>query len=313
MIEIDNRQVRVLIVDDSPEILQAGQDILEQENYDVYVADSGAVAVELICGISFDLIIMDMLMPVMDGFEAITILKQNEHSKDIPVIFLTEKLDIDGMVKGFELGAVDYLRKPFNELELKARVKNHVLIKKMREELDLKDSNLREAYNLLEITVTTDPLTNLLNRREIINRLENEQVRFERNKRPFSIVIADIDYFKKINDTYGKRFGDYIIVTLSEALSNMIRKQDSISRLGDEEFLLILPETDTSGAEAFAEKLRSNVQELVFSKNENETKITMTFGISTYDTVSELDELLDRADRALRTGKQKGRNRVVSA
>jgi diguanylate cyclase (GGDEF)-like protein len=313
MIEIDNRRVRILIVDDSPEVLQAGRDILEKDEYDIYVADGGAPAAELVCTIDFDLIILDMQMPAIDGFETLKILKQNEHSRDIPVILLTEKLDIDSMVMGFELGAADFLRKPFNEPEVKARVRNHVLLRKMREELKRKEVDLKEAYNLLEITVTTDPLTNLFNRREIINRLENEQIRFERSKRPFSIVIADIDYFQNINETYGKRFGDYIIVTLSEALQNMVRKQDSLSRLGDEEFLIILPETDINGAKVLAEKLRSNIQDLVFAKGENETKITMTFGISTYDEISDLDDLLERADKALRKGKQNGRNCVMTA
>ncbi|NLO47279.1 MAG: diguanylate cyclase [Clostridiales bacterium] len=313
MNEIDNKQVRILIVDNSPEILLAGRDILEKEEYDVYIAEGGEPAVELACAIDFDLIILDMHMPSIDGFETLAIFKQNEHTRDIPVILLTEKLDIDSMVRGFELGAADYLRKPFNELEMIARVRNHVLLKKMREELYQKDISLKEAYSLLEITVTTDPLTNLFNRREIINRLENEQVRFKRSKRPFSIVIAEIDCFSNISDTYGKRFSDYIIISLSETLQNMIRKQDSLSRLGAAEFMLILPETDTDGARAFAEKLRSNVQDLVFIKGDNEAKITMTFGISTCDSLSELDDLLERADKALRKGKQSGRNCVMTA
>jgi len=311
MIKFDNRQIRILVVDDTPANLEIAVKILEQEHYDLYIADSGSSALELIEKIDFDLILMDIMMPTMDGFETYTLIKEHEKNKDLPIIFLTAKVDIDSVVKGFELGAVDYIRKPFNGLELKARVRNHVELKKIREEAEQKNKSLLEAYETLEIIATTDPLTTLLNRREMLKRMEYERVNFERNQLPFSIIIADIDFFKKVNDTYGHDCGDHVLASVADILKENARKQDSISRWGGEEFLLMLPETDSNGAAILAEKLRIKIGESIFSTDTAEVKITMTFGISVFKGNEALDKLISKADVALYQGKESGRNRVV--
>lgn len=311
MIKIDNRQVKILLIDDTPVNLEIAGKILEKENYDIYIAESGYTALELIEEIDFDLILLDIMMPEMDGFETYKKMKEYIKFNDAPVIFLTAKVDIESVVNGFELGAVDYIRKPFNGLELKARVKTHVELKKMREELEEKNKSLHDAYEKLEIIATTDPLTGLFNRREITKKLEEEQIRFDRNNNPFSVLIADIDFFKKVNDTYGHNYGDFILKSVANILKTTSRKQDSVSRWGGEEFLLLLPETDISGAALLAEKLRSKIENMIFDDGEFQIKVTLTFGVNVYDKVENIDSLISKADSALYEGKQKSRNCVV--
>lgn len=309
--KIDNRQIKILLIDDTPVNLEIAGKILEKENYDIYIAESGYTALELIEETDFDLILLDIMMPEMDGFETYKKMKEYKKFNDAPVIFLTAKVDIESVVNGFELGAVDYIRKPFNGLELKARVRTHVELKKMREELEEKNKSLSDAYERLEIIATTDPLTKLFNRREITKKLEEEQIRFERNNHPFSIIIADIDFFKKVNDNYGHAYGDFILKSVSHILKNTARKQDSVSRWGGEEFLLLLPETDAAGAASLAEKLRSKIANIAFDDGSFQITITLTFGINVYDRVQNMDSLISAADSALYEGKQKGRNCVV--
>lgn len=311
MTTIDNRQVRILLVDDNPVNLEIAGKTLEKEEYDIYIADNGFTALQLIEKVDIDLILLDIMMPEMDGFEAFKIIRHKQKYKDIPVIFVTAKVDIDSVVRGFELGAVDYIRKPFNVEELKARVRTHIELKKAREELELKNKSLQEAYEKLEIIATTDSLTKLLNRREMLRRLEYERTGFERNSRPFSIIIGDIDFFKKVNDTYGHNFGDFILTSLAEILVKGSRKQDSIARWGGEEFLMLLPDTDAKGARTLAEKLRARIEDETFANEQFSIHLTMTFGIAFYNEVQEVDAILLKADNALYQGKQSGRNRVV--
>ncbi|NLL39358.1 MAG: diguanylate cyclase [Clostridiales bacterium] len=312
MFEVGDRKIRILMVDSDTENLETGRIILESEGYDIYIAHNGETALELICSINFDMVLIGISLPDMDGFEALNILKNNEHSKDIPVIFLTDRLDVETVVKGFMSGAVDYIRKPFVEVELKARVKNHVKMKKISEELAQKTTDLREAYSLIEFINTTDPLTNLCNRREIINRLEAEKVRFERYSRPFSLIAADIDNFERINETYGRRFGDYVITCVADILNGGSRKQDSIARLEGGQFLILLPETGRVGAINYAEKNRIRIEEHEFIKEDSRARITMTFGISAYDGKQEIEELVERAEKALYDGKKKAKNCVYA-
>ncbi|WP_160691734.1 diguanylate cyclase [Clostridium sp. C2-6-12] len=311
MIKIDNKQVKILLIDDTPVNLEIAGKILEQEGYDIYIAESGYTALSLIKYIDFDLILLDIMMPEMDGFETYKKMKEHENFNDAPVIFLTAKVDIESVVNGFELGAVDYIRKPFYGLELKARVRTHVELKKMREELEEKNKKLSSAYGKLEVIATTDPLTSLSNRREVTKKLNEEQIRFQHNNTPFSIIIADIDYFKNVNDTYGHNSGDYILKTLAQILKNSCRKQDIISRWGGEEFLLLLPGTNAYGATVLAEKLRSKIENTTFDTGEYKIKVTLTFGINVYDKSQNIDTLISKADSALYEGKQRGRNCVV--
>lgn len=313
MTGIENSQIKILLTDDTPANLEIAGRVLEKEGYDLYIADSGFTALELSSETEFDLILLDIMMPEMDGFETCRRIRESEENRGIPIIFLTAKADIESVVKGFELGAVDYIRKPFNSLELKARVKNHVELKKIREELERKNIRLQEAYERLGVLARTDPLTGLLNRREVLERMEYEMVKHERNKRPFSIIIGDIDFFKQVNDTYGHQFGDQVLISIAELLRQSCRKQDSVSRWGGEEFLLLLPDTDEQGSAVLAEKLRLAVQQTAFQCGGADVKVTITFGVSSFKPLQSVDDLISGADRALYQGKKEGRNCVCSA
>lgn len=311
MMNIDNSHVKILIVDDTPENLEIAGSVLEKAGYDIYVADSGQTALELMGHVSFDLILLDVMMPDMDGYEVCKRIKDHENYQDTPIIFLTAKADGESVARGFDSGSVDYIRKPFNATELRARAKTHIELKLTREELERKNARLEAVCMELEITASTDPLTKLLNRREMIQRLEGERVRHERSHRGFSLILADIDYFKLINDQYGHNQGDSVLQGVAELFRASIRKQDCAGRWGGEEFLVLLPETDTAGAAVIAEKLRNAVQSMPFECNGVELRITMTFGVAAFEGREELDVLVDRADSAMYMGKERSRNCVV--
>lgn len=311
--EIDNSQVKILLVDDIRMNLEIAGKTLEREGYDLYIADNGFTALDLIHETDFDLILLDIMMPEMDGFETCRKIRQSKKNLDIPIIFLTAKADIDSIVTGFDLGAVDYIRKPFNFLELVARVKTHVELKKSREEIRRKNLKLKEAYNQLKIVAKTDPLTGLINRREMMERIEHEMARYERSNISFTLIIGDIDYFKKVNDTYGHECGDKVLASFSKIFKNNTRKQDSISRWGGEEFLLLLPDTNQDQGYLLAEKLRTIIERTGFYKDSVKIQLTITFGVSTIRAGQTVNELISEADEALYEGKRRGRNCVVVA
>lgn len=309
--KIDNREIKILIVDDTTFNLEIAGKILQKEDYDIYVADSGETALELVDNVQFDLILLDIMMPVMDGFETCKRIKDKPEYANIPIIFLSARVEIDSIIKGFQYGAVDYIRKPFNDMELIARVRTHVELKKTREQLERENKKLEEAYALQQILATTDPLTKLINRREVLRLIEHEKNRYERNKTPFTIIVSDIDFFKRVNDNYGHECGDVVLCTVAEILKSSTRKQDYVSRWGGEEFLILLPDTALEGGVILAEKLRGKIQKKVFRYGDDDFTVTMTFGVSSYSDNKTIDKLINEADEALYKGKENGRNQVV--
>lgn len=306
-----NEAPRILIVDDTHENMEIIGKSLEKEGYDLYVANDGYSAIELVGKIEFDLILMDIMMPGLDGYETISKIKQLNPNFNTPLIFLTAKADIDSVIKGFEMGGADYIRKPFNSLELKARVKYQVELRQLRAKIEYQNKCLKEANDELKRYAITDPLTRLFNRREIISRIQNEMDRFERSGRKFSIIIGDIDYFKQINDTYGHRVGDEVLQKIAQIFLENIRKQDSVARWGGEEFLFVLPETEDHGALILGEKLKMAVQQGNFGDEGQGFKVTMTFGVCCYTVPQKADDFIGKADQALYIGKSNGRNQVV--
>lgn len=321
-----NKPYSVLIVDDSKLNLAVLADVLEDCGYEVGFAMNGKEAIDYVSIESPDLILLDVMMPEMDGYECCKILKSNPKHKDIPVIFLTAKVETEDIVKGFEVGGSDYISKPFNNHELKSRVKAHILLKRAQDEnlkmieelnkanaeIEEKNAELKEMIKQLDKLSKTDSLTGLYNRRFMLDRIEFEADRSEDNKISFTIVMGDIDCFKKINDTYGHDFGDFVLREVSNIVKGSIRKNDICARWGGEEYLIMLKDTSLEQGRVLTERLRQTINNHKFIFNGNEATFTMTFGLSEYCHPESIDEVIKKADNALYKGKNSGKNVVFT-
>lgn len=304
---------KILIVDDTPEFIGLLRVTLENEGYEIHEATSGEMALEMAQRVVPDMILLDIVMPGLDGLETCERLKNNPPLMDIPVIFISAKTELEDIVTGFNCGGVDYISKPFQREEVLARVKTHLDLKNLAKERENWISELQELNGKLKDLASKDPLTTLSNRRSMQNDLEEEKSRFMRNERAFSIILMDIDHFKNINDTLGHEAGDGVLVQLAGLFNSTARKQDKLARWGGEEFLLLLPETSLDEATVLAEKLRSKLASEVFYHEENKFSVTMSFGISSFDDrTMDLKTCIRIADDCLYQAKEEGRNCVVT-
>jgi len=296
------KEYTILITDDEKFNLEILANILSP-NYNVLIARNGERALDLAKQNAPDLILLDVIMPGMSGFDVITKLKDSEDTVNIPVIFITGLTDSTEEEKGFFLGAVDYIAKPFNKSIVKARVNTHIKIV--------------DQMRTIERIGLIDPLTKILNRRGFENSFTLYWGSAIREQKQISFMIMDIDKFKNYNDTYGHNQGDVALRSFAETASNSInRANDFIARWGGEEFVIVLPNTDSEGAKEVAEHVRENVEALIIPTEDGETtQVTVSIGISTIVPTPETDskEFLNKADQALYKAKESGRNRVVIA
>jgi diguanylate cyclase (GGDEF)-like protein len=251
------------------------------------------------------LILLDLIMPVMDGYQVCQELKEEECTKEIPVIMLTSKAEPADKVKGLQLGAFDYVTKPFDEGELVARVNIQLLLKRLREELKEKNRELQEMAN-------KDGLTGLYNHRYFHEHLSKDFLRAKRYHEFLSCVLLDIDYFKKFNDTHGHQTGDVVLSTLGRVIRDSIRESDFAARYGGEEFSLVLHHADGPAAIQVAERLRQMVESHEVHDKGNVLHVTISVGIATFpsEQIRDSKELIECADKALYKAKENGRNRV---
>ncbi len=319
------QKMSILIVDDNNQNLQVLAGILEGCGYDTGYAMSGMQAIKYVELEKPDLILLDVMMPEMDGYETCVRLKANPDYADIPIIFLTARIDITDIVKGFEAGGQDYITKPFNTAELKSRVKTHLDLKKTRDELLRSIEELRTAKDMIEQQNAklnammasldkqsrTDSLTGLCNRRCMMDRLMREEKKESGQDPVFALVMGDIDYFKSVNDTYGHLAGDQVLVTIAEIMQAVVRGGDLVCRWGGEEFLILFAGESAPQASGLTERIRDEVARKIFSTHHAVFHLTMTFGITAYRADDTLDILINRADQALYEGKRAGRNRIV--
>jgi diguanylate cyclase (GGDEF)-like protein len=311
----------ILVVDDIRKNLQLLIEILDDHGYGTTFAMSGNQALERVKVTQPDLILLDLMMPEMNGLEVCEILKKDENTAEIPVIFLTASNGTDHLVKAFESGAVDYVIKPFKTPELLARVKTHLELKNTKDKL-------KKAYEEMKIIASTDELTGIANRRSIFDCGKQEFERSKRYKSPFSLLMIDIDKFKNINDTYGHDIGDEALKMMVEITLHCLRKVDYIGRLeteeealakkshlgrlGGEEFVVILPETNLEGGYKAAIRVCEAMRETSLPVGDKNVSITVSVGVASYDSKdTTLDDLLKRADLALFAAKDNGRNRVA--
>jgi diguanylate cyclase (GGDEF)-like protein len=309
----------ILIVDDNPVNLQVLGAVLESTGFELAFLTQGTGVLEWAREHEPTLVLLDIMMPDMDGIEVCRALKADPVTRNIPVIFVTARTETDEVVKGFEAGAVDYVTKPFNIPELLARVKTHVELRSARLELERYVAELSEANEKLahmmkhtEELAITDELTGISNRRFFLKRMTDEATRLKRTGRSFCVAIIDIDFFKHVNDEWGHECGDYALRAVTDAIKCSIREQDMIARWGGEEFTLLLPETLLPGAEIITERVRARIEGAPFSYGEGITfSLTVTIGVAQYDESAGIDGSIKRADDALYAGKRQGRNRVV--
>jgi diguanylate cyclase (GGDEF)-like protein len=294
------KEFTILITDDEKMNVDILGSILSPV-YNLLISRNGERALTLAKEHKPDLILLDVLMPEMTGFEVISKLKESDITSKIPVIFITGLTNADDEEKGFFLGAVDYITKPFNKSIVKARVNTHIkIIDQMR---------------TIERIGLIDPLTKIANRRGFEDRLNAEWGRSQREGMPVSILLMDIDKFKNYNDTYGHQQGDAALKAFADTASKtLLRTIDFAARWGGEEFVILLPDTDAGGAAEVAERLRKNVEATVIpTEDGGETRITVSIGINSFipGADTSVKEFIEKADQALYKAKETGRNRYV--
>ena len=291
----------ILIIDDSPDIHQLLK--VRLKNLDVSLAHalSGAEGIAKAEETEPDLILLDVHMPEASGFDVCRDLKASSSTQNIPVIFLTGAADVEQKVLGFELGAVDYIQKPFDSAELNARVRAALRTKRFQD--------------MLAQRAMIDGLTGLWNRTHFEMRLQEEVAATQRYDRPLSLIMLDVDHFKNLNDNHGHPFGDEVLQAVGEALAETARTSDWACRYGGEEFSMILRETNLEGALILAERLRKLIEGLALRNKGQDVQVTASFGVSCSELcMNPLDFsrrwLITSADGALYAAKHAGRNRV---
>jgi len=297
----------ILVIDDSKLIAHVAKNILTKKGHNVVLAANGEAGLEMAQNIFPDLILLDLVMPGIDGYEVCKRIKADVSTEDIPIIMLTSKAESSDKVKGLELGASDYVTKPFDEGELTARVKTHLRIKELYESLQEKNRQLLEMAN-------RDGLTGLFNHRYFQDAVSKDFKRAMRYHESLSCVMFDIDHFKKFNDTYGHQTGDVVLRTLGNLIEKNKRDSDLAARYGGEEFALLLYHTVSKDAFTIAERLRSTVESHKFESENLILQVTISVGVVTYPhpEVTCSKELIECADKALYRAKKAGRNQVVS-
>jgi len=330
MIE-DIKEMKILIVDDSGDFRLLLEKMLRKAGYNSLIFTESALEAFNVLGlydkktsqkIDIDLILMDKIMPNIDGIEAFSRIKAKHIFNDIPVIMVTVATEIASLKKAFKAGAHDYITKPPNEIELLARIRSALRLKKEidrrkanAEELKIIGLELKSANAKLQRLSTTDELTGITNRRSFNDQLDKAWNTATRENRNISAVLIDIDHFKPFNDTYGHLIGDACIRDVASTINKFVRRQEDIAaRYGGEEFIVILNGTGLSGASKVAEKMRLAIEALKIPHASSKTHefVTISLGVSSIvpikDSTPEL--LIDATDKMLYKAKEAGRNRV---
>jgi two-component system cell cycle response regulator len=306
---------RILVVDDVPDNVEILDARLSSRGYAVITASTGEEALEKVEAEPPHLILLDVMMPGMDGHQVARRIKDDETLPFIPIILVTALNEAEDVVQGLESGADDYISKPYNFRELEARVRAMLRIKFLQDELDQKNQELEEANKRLKKLSVTDGLTELFNHRHVHQLLREEFERSLRTGESIAVAMMDLDRFKAVNDTYGHPTGDVILYETARIIKETAREIDMPGRYGGEEFIAILPDTDEEAAGAFAERVRRAVEEHAFRDGETEVRMTVSCGVASFpgDGVDRPEALLKAADEALYQAKHGGRNQVVRA
>lgn len=299
----------VLIVDDSLLICNQIKSALKDEEIVLLEAHTGQEAMEMTRQNHPDMLLLDVVLPDADGYELCGRLKQ-ENQMDAVIIFLTSKDRDEDVIKGFSMGACDYIKKPFAKGELQSRVHAHLLIKKQKDELNRKNQELQDNMEKLNYMAFRDGLTGLYNRRYVIGDLLEDIRDNGLAERKNVFILADIDDFKKINDTYGHEAGDSALVYIANIMESVCRRF-KVVRWGGEEFLVILLDVTEQEAMAISERVRTEVEQFVIPYGDGEFGCTLTLGLHWFQEQEGIEEGINKADKALYYGKRNGKNQSV--
>lgn len=303
----------ILLVDDKQENLLALEAILEIPDLNIFTALSGNTALGLMLENDFAVVILDVRMPGMDGFEVAELMRKSEKTKFIPIIFVTAfSKDESYIFKGYEIGAVDYLFKPLDPVILRSKVNIFLELDRNKKELEQSKRKIEKQNERLKELSITDGLTGLYNHRHFQDMLKREFALVRRNGSDLSCFMIDLDYFKDVNDTFGHTFGDFVLQRFSQLLKDAVRETDILARYGGEEFVLLLPHTSLEGALVLAEKFRKKAEACVYENDGHSKRVTASVGVASYGThhPSSPSELVTFADQALYRAKAEGRNQV---
>ena len=298
---------RILVVDDHEDNIELLRARLEARGFEVESAADGLEALDRVRERAPDLILLDVMMPKLDGIEVARRIKADASLPFIPIIMQTALETTEDKVEGLDAGADDYITKPLDFAELHARVKSLLRIKALQEELARANESLRRMSQ-------TDGLTGVDNRRHIEERLTEMFDHAARLNEPLAVVMCDVDHFKSVNDTYGHQAGDAVLRQLAEVLRQTAREIDRVGRYGGEEFVVVLPGAGLDDAVAFAERVRRAVAERQFVYEGGTVRRTLSAGVAAWPNpeMRHQEALVKAADEALYVAKERGRNRVVA-
>ncbi len=301
---VDLTNKKILVVDDDTDLLTFVTATLEVQGYQVRQAKSGQDAIDSLQSWHPDLVILDVNMPGLSGFETLKKIKSSDFFTAI--IFLTAESKTEQVIIGLDAGADDYMCKPFSPNELLARVRAQLRIKDLTDQLKI-------ANGKLQALVEIDDLTGLYNMRNIYSKLDYEIKRSQRYSRYIAVVMMDMDKFKSVNDTNDHLFGSFVLKEVGGIIKRSIRDTDIGARYGGDEFIIILTETDIEGVGIFCERLRKNIEDYEFDNGESKMKLTASLGFAIAKPVNQILDartLVKFADKALYDSKNGGRNQV---
>lgn len=302
--------INILLVDDRPENLLALEAIIERDEYNLVKAYSGEEALKYLLKYDFALILLDVQMPGMDGFSTAKIIKAREKTKNIPILFITaNNMDSEHIFMGYSVGAVDYILKPFDPMILKSKVERFVEMYQLRQKLQLQTDALEEKNKIIEYMAYHDGLTDLPNRRMLNEQILLKMHRAKRHNETLAVMYLDLDRFKYINDSLGHLMGDKLLQQVAKRLENTLRTSDFISRVGGDEFILLLSDTDRENALEVAQNIMDAFHQ-PFLIDQYEFYITACIGLAIFPYDGEdSDTIIRNADAALYRAKEQGKNK----
>ena len=288
----------VMVIEDHPDQRELLEIVLQKEGYRVVPAANGVEALAKLEKEPVQVILSDVMMPKMDGFELMRKIRSNPLFKNVYIILITARIQERDRVQGLDLGADDYITKPFSFSELLARVRV--------------GSRVVQYQQHLEHQALVDSLTGLFNRGAFERKMEEEFERAQRYRHPLSVLLLDVDNFKAVNDTYGHHWGDEVLKKIAELLKSKTRRSDYPARYGGEEFVLVLPETDLESALNVETKVRAEIKAATLGTKARSFSITVSAGVSSTcnKQYSDWHQLLEDADQALYLAKSRGKDRA---